>query len=250
MIVLKVKPIETIPWIFHAFFTRYGGRSEGPFESLNLSYLVGDDKEAVNANWQKVLDYLPFEEVHLLRQIHSDRVIETDTFFGKSPIWLEDGDALVTDKKGLGIGILTADCAPVLLINPVTRTVAAVHSGWRGTVKRIVIRALRKMADPSHYSQVKVVIGPAISGERYVVGRDVVEAFEETGIDPRGIVWKDPSGAFRFDVQKAIERELQIEGVSSNNIFTIPCCTYDSDAFFSYRKNKKCGRNLSIIGIV
>ncbi len=164
MIVLKVKLLEEIPWLFHSFFTRVGGLSLSEFESLNLSYLVGDNKDRVNENWAKVKEYLPFKEVHLLRQIHSDRLIITNTFYGKSPLWIDEGDALITSLKGLGIGVLTADCAPVVMVNRKKKVVAVVHSGWRGTVKKITTRVLEKIGDENDLKEIIVVIGPTISG--------------------------------------------------------------------------------------
>ena len=250
MIVLKAGPLERIPWLYHGFFTRYGGVSKAPYDSLNLSYLVGDDNSSVNVNWEKVKNYLPFKEIHLLRQIHSDRVVLTDTFFGKSPLWIDEGDALITSLSGLGVGVLTADCAPVILVNLRKKVVAVVHSGWRGTVRKIAVKALTQIARENELPDVMVAIGPAISGERYVVGWEVIEEFEKIGIDSRGIAWKDPSGKFHFDLQKAIERELLIAGVPEKNIVILPCCTYSDRAFFSYRQDKKCGRNLTVAGII
>ena len=233
--------------MFHAFFTRDGGTSAPPFNSLNLSYTLGDSPQAVNANWDKVKKYLPFKEIHLLRQIHSDKFYLTEKFWGKSPLWLDDGDALITSLPGLGVGVLTADCVPVLMVNKKTKGVAAVHSGWRGTLEKISLKVLEKIS-PGAPENVKVVIGPAISVQRYRVGEEVVENFRKEGF-PHGVYREDPSGNFYLDIPGAVRYTLLNAGVPEKNIEIVPCCTYECGHFFSYRRDKITGRQLSVIGI-
>ncbi len=249
MIVLKEGNLQKIGWLFHAFFTRSGGCSRGPFSSLNLSFTVGDSPEDVFRNWEKVKDYLPFREIHLLRQIHSDRVLESNEFYGKSPIWIDEGDGLITSTPGLGVGVLTADCVPVVLVNLDKKRVAVVHSGWRGTVRNIAGRAVEKLGNP-HSEKIMAVIGPAISGERYSVGKDVVEEFQRAGLMRKDFYWKDTSGVYHLDLQNVVKFQLISSGLSPDLINVIPCCTYGEELLFSYRKEKECGRMLTVAGII
>lgn len=249
MVVIKAGILGNIDWLFHAFFTRLGGFSEPPFKELNLSFTVGDNPPTVAQNWEKVKSYLPFREVHLLRQIHGDKIYLTNRFWGKSPIWLDEGDALITNKVGLGIGILTADCAPVFLVNLSRKKIAAVHSGWRGTVAKIVVKALNAIREAED-DKIIAVIGPTISGEKYMVGEEVIEQVKELEIDNMEIWWQDSEGFYHLDIPSTITHLLLKNGVNSSNIVSIPCCTYKDDSFYSYRRDGITGRQLSVIGII
>ncbi len=108
------------------------------------------------------------------------------------------------------------------------------------------LNAIREAED----DEIIAVIGPAISGEKYVVGGEVIEKVKELEIDDKGVLWKDSENFYHFDISAAITHLLLKSGINGSNIVSIPCCTYKEDSFYSYRRERITGRQLSAIGIV
>lgn len=229
--------------IVHAFTTRTGGVSEGPYESLNLSWSRGDDKAAVAENRRRVREALGGVKLVFANQVHGDVVLKVDEEpHGR---WSAgEGDALMTDRPGLGLCAQTADCTPVLLFDPLRPAVAAVHAGWRGAVAEIVPKTLLAMAgaygtDPK---AVHAAIGPAISKANYRVGPEVLAEFEALfgALDDGLIGPKDSEGGAGLDVAEACRRQLARAGVAS--IARIGRCTFEEEAcFFSSRRAGRDG---------
>ncbi|MBQ7181914.1 MAG: peptidoglycan editing factor PgeF [Bacteroidaceae bacterium] len=226
-----------------AFSTlRCGGVSEGPYASMNANPFCGDRPEHVAENRRrlaKALDISPDRFV-IPHQNHG-----TQTVFVSEPVELEGVDALVTQETELCICVSTADCMPILLYDPVHRAVAAVHSGWRGTAKRIVEHVLQAMHDRigTRPQDVQACVGPAILLEAFEVGDEVYEAFEQAGF-PMDVIARRKE-KWHIDLERANMWLLGELGVGR----ATPCglCTYSMPhTFFSARRDgRKSGRILN-----
>ena len=215
----------------HGFFTRHGGTSDGIYASLNGSVGSGDDPGNVEENRALAAGALggSAADVRGLRQIHSDIVLEA----GDEP--RQEGDALVGNRPGLVLTILTADCAPVLLADPEAGVVAAAHAGWRGAVAGIIPSTIAAMvrigANPS---RVKAVVGPCIQQRSYQVGQDLKDAVLAASPGAGKRFGPDPEpGRFRFDLPGHVMDQLEAAGVEAA---AMQEDTYSDDRFFSHRR--------------
>jgi len=159
-----------------------------------------------------------------------------------------EADAAVTASPGLLLGIQTADCLPVLLVDPERRAVAAVHAGWRGTVQRVAREAVHALeAQGSRASDLVAALGPGIGACCYEVGDDVRDAFGPAGAP---FFRTTPKGTLHLDVRAANVRQLEEAGVRSESIYHVPECTYClPGAYHSYRRDGKgAGRMISFVG--
>jgi polyphenol oxidase len=244
----------------HGFSTRRGGSSNPPYDSLNLGFSSGDDPNKVEHNRQHFLGMIgcPANSLQTLKQIHSSKVIlvrRGQLLADRTP----PGDALVTDQTNLMLGILTADCYPILLADPHQKVVAAIHAGWRGTAGGIVSRTLGVMRDSfgCRAEDLLALIGPGIGPCCYQVGLDVYKAMVETRSAARS--WFRPDAqpvdrygqTWRLDLQAGLREQLEENEISGGRILVLGDCTKCcSDLYFSYRRDGKAtGRMLSIIGI-
>jgi YfiH family protein len=237
----------------HAFSTRLGGVSEGLYASLNVGLNSGDDLARVRENRRRFLAAggfaRPWVSVH---QVHGPDVVA----IGASEIPdAEYGDALISDRPGVPIGVFTADCTPLLLADRSGRAVAAVHAGWRGTVAGIAARAVEALERRFGLapSDLVAAIGPAAKRCCYEVGEEVVEAFEQ--IDPtparddkESWIAQGPRRS-HVDPPVMIRRQLRAAGVPSGQIHASGLCTLcRSDLFFSYRRDGQAsGRLVSVL---
>lgn len=233
--------------------TRSGGVSSGPYASLNLGLHVGDDPTLVAENRRRAAAAigLALEDVVLCRQVHGREVVVVgDADRGRGTLAADDApaaDAVVTATAGLGIGIMVADCVPLVLYDPAAQVLAAVHAGWRGTVARVTDAALDAMAGlGAHPADVLVGIGPAITADRYQVGEEVVDAARACfGADvdgPDGIIRPDGAARWTFDLWAANRRLLVEAGVRPANIEVSAVGTGPGTPFFSDRAARPCGR--------
>ena len=188
-------------------------------------------------------------------QVHGTKIaIVTDPAAGRDE--LEGYDALITNVKGCAIGVRTADCIPVLLYDPVNEVVAAVHSGWKGTLNRISQKTVFRMKDSfgSSPEDILAVIGPGICRSCFQVGEEVVNYFKGNGINIDPIYsWEGPKqegmkGGHHLDLIEE-NRLLLLEcGVPATNIQVSGICTYEDGRFFSARREgSACGRNINAI---
>lgn len=273
MQVVHLAPFEKLPWLVHGFSTRTGGVT--PLEGqqvLNLSFMDWDSRENVLENRRLFQSAVPARELTLLtiKQIHSD-VIHA---FPAVPAGISKGDASATSRPGLLLAVQTADCVPILLVDPKKRAVAAIHAGWRGTLARIVEKAVGRMQLEfgSKPPSLLAALGPAIGSCCYEVGTELVtkfiaqfadgaEYFDEprSGEEPNPLEWlnmappghQPPPKNVHLDLRKANRSQLLAAGLRPQNIFTSDLCTAcRTDLFFSYRKEgPQSGRLLSVIGI-
>jgi YfiH family protein len=182
------------------------------------------------------------EPLATLRQIHSDHWVLAD---GR-PGCLGQGDALISDRPGLFLGVRTADCVPILIADPVRKAVAAVHAGWRGAARAIAARTVNALQEcfGSRPEDLVVAMGPAICSSCYVVGPEVAQLFPPSS--PAVIRQGD---AFRLDLREICRRQLDQAGVRPDRIAVSDLCTKClPEEFFSYRRGDRGGRMLSFIG--
>lgn len=234
-----------------AFVTgRGGGVSAGPYESLNLSFSVGDEPEAVLENRRRVAVAIGAEPRDFVfsRQVHGAGVrIVTANDRGSGAFVLDEsvaeGDALVTRDPSAVLAILTADCVPVVLYDPVAGVLGCVHSGWRGTVARVseaAVAAMRTLG--ARPENVIAGVGPGIGADRYQVGADVTAAVEAAfGAGAADVLREDGTGRWLLDLAAANRLVLRDAGLPDRNVHVTPYVTGDGK-FFSDRAARPCGR--------
>lgn len=213
------------------FFTRLGGVSETPYDSLNVSTRVGDTTEAVSENLDLIRYAMGGRETAWVRQQSGDRVFRAET-----PGLAGEGDALVTSEAGFSLAVAVADCVPVALVS--RDEVGMVHSGWRGTIAGIPAGAVGEMS--SEPSGVTAYIGPCIRGCCYEVSEEMARDFEER-FGARVV-----KGRY-LSLPKAIRRNLEEAGVGEVRDLGL-CTGCRTDLFYSHRKQKPTtGRNLAAV---
>jgi polyphenol oxidase len=239
-------PLETL------FTGRSGGVSSGPYESLNLSFGVGDDPANVVENRRRLAAAFGAEldDFVFARQVHGAGVrVVGDTDRGSGTLSQDDAipdtDALVTTEPGVVLAILTADCVPIVLHDPVAGVLACVHSGWRGTVARVAARALAAMMEfGSRPEDVLAGLGPAVDPATYQVGPDVHAAMCGVfGADAASsFIRPDPAlmGHWLLDMWAANRHVLREAGLREQNVHVTDVPTGGN--YFSHRAERPCGR--------
>lgn len=239
--------------IRHAFFTRRGGVSEGLFGTLNCGFGSGDAPHRVADNREIAMARLglPADRLVTLRQTHSAKVVTAERPWRREEAPSADG--LVTAISGIALGVLAADCAPILLHDPVARVIGAAHGGWRGAFGGIVDAAISRMAAlGAARPRIRAAIGPCIGRRSYEVGPEFPQPF--VADDPGNMRFFAPAprpGRFLFDLRGYIAHRLARAGIATVEI--VPHDTVaDEDRFFSYRRaclrgERSYGRGLSAI---
>lgn len=230
-----------------------GGVSPYPEGSLNLAGFDEDSAENIRENRRRFLSALGAKhELATGWQVHGDKIRTVD---GPAASDAEKCDALISDRAGILLGVKTADCVPILIGDATTGAFAAVHAGWRGTVRAIAAKAVRMLRDTygSRAGNLVCAIGPAAGGSRYEVGPEVIAALAEAFSDPRPYLVPTREGHATADLKGANRDQLLAEGVPADQVYLVPFCTMErTDLFFSYRIEKsrlgRTGRMLSVIG--
>ncbi len=237
--------------IRHAFFTRPGGVSRGIYAGLNVGVGSDDDPAAVRTNRALTAEYLQCSPEHLvtLFQVHSpDVIVVSEPVNGDRP----KADGLVTDRPDLMIGVLTADCGPVLFADSKSGVVGAAHAGWKGATSGVLESTLDKMESlGARRENITAILGPTISATNYEVGPEFVERL--VSLDRQNDRWLSPSqnaGHAMFDLPGYIVSRLARQGVIAQ--WTGQCTYGDEANFFSYRRTTHrgepdYGRQLSAI---
>jgi YfiH family protein len=235
----------------HGFFTRAGGVSVGIYAGLNCGFGSDDDNDAVAQNRDLVVSSLglPKRELATVYQVHSATVVHAKGPIGEPT---PKADAIVTMAKGLGIGVLTADCAPLLFRDPTTNCVGAAHAGWQGALKGIGPATIDKMVEiGANRREIRAVIGPCISQKNYEVGTEFFERFLFEDPDHKRFFVPGAAEKYQFDLPAFCLHSLQ--GTNIADASWTGHCTYDdADMFFSYRrsthlKEPDYGRQISVI---
>lgn len=254
VLVLVCDELERIGFT-NGFSTRLGGVSPFPANDLNLSGFDEDSAANIAENRRRFLSV--FDGMYRLVtvwQVHGDdiKVVENETDVETSD---QKCDALVSDLRGVLVGVKTADCVPVLIGDPKTGAFAAIHAGWKGTALSIVAKAITRMhqAFGSDPSDLVCAIGPAACGRNYEIGQDVMDAFAQNFSSSDKYFTATRDGHALVDLHMANKDQLLETGVPESSIFISTLCTMERpDLFFSYRVEKKkygkTGRLLSVIG--
>ncbi|WP_318204027.1 peptidoglycan editing factor PgeF [Streptomyces sp. SCL15-4] len=229
---------ESVSGAHFAFTDRWGGVSAAPYEELNLGGAVGDTPEAVRGNRELAAKSLGLDpdEVVWMNQVHGAEVAVVDEPWGGRPV--PEVDAIVTVRRGLALAVLTADCVPVLLADPVAGVAAAAHAGRPGMVKGVVPAAVRAMVElGAEPGRIVARTGPAVCGRCY----EVPEAMraEVAAVEPAAHAetsWGTPA----LDVSAGVHAQLDRLGVCDRA--RTPVCTLESDDHFSYRRDRTTGR--------
>lgn len=221
--------------IAHAFFTREGGVSEGMFASLNCGARNQDPDDRVRENRTRALAALGFGAGRLatVRQVHGTRVVVAHEPGGAE----EDADALVTDQPDVVLGILTADCAPVLLADPERGIIGAAHAGWRGALAGIIETTVCAMTGlGARSSAIRAAVGPCIAKASYEVGPELRVAFTERHPEASHL-FEPRAGSDRlvFDLKGFVRWRLEAAGVGSIEVLAHDTQA-EEDRFFSCRR--------------
>lgn len=243
--------------------TRHGGAGKGGYGEFNINLYCGDDPAAVAAN-RKALGRelgIPDDKILIPHQVHGVKcqTVTTDVLSatGEERARLLDGvDGIMTDIRGVCIGVSTADCIPVLLYDKPHHAVAAVHAGWRGTVQRIALAAIddMRLAYGTRPQDLLAIIGPGISLENFEVGQEVYDEFEKQRFDmsliakrfPTRSTGVDDGAGWKWHIDLPLCNRLQLEsaGIPHSNIIQSGICTYDrcADYFSARRLGQASGR--------
>jgi len=234
--------LEALPGIRHGFFTRQGGVSGGLYASLNCGFGSNDEKAAVAENRTRVAAHLGASapSVVTLYQVHSpDAVAITGP---PDPQKVPHADAVVTNTPGLAIGVLSADCTPVLFADAEARVVAAAHAGWRGAVGGVLEATVAKMVElGAQRSRIIAAVGPCIHQESYEVGDDfraqLVSLDAENG---RFFVHRPGRQRPNFDLPGYVASKLS--ACQLGGVVMATMCTYTNESdFFSFRRSTHRG---------
>jgi YfiH family protein len=243
-----IPELAKLEWVRHAFLTRQGGVSLPPYNSLNLSEKNGDRKEWVSKNGNLIARTFGFDlsRLILLDQTQQDQILllKEPAITLPSPL---EYDALVTDVPDTYLGILTADCLPIFVVDQKRRVIAAIHAGRQGTALHIMTKVLKKMEKEfgCPLRDLLISMGPSIGPCCYEIDERVFhQEWEPFSISRAGRRWM-------VDLAKINIAQMMEKGIQQKQISWINLCTNcQSDLFFSYRRERRTGRQLSFIGMI
>jgi len=244
---------ELLGSVPHGFLGRGGGVSKGEMWGLNVGYGSGDDPELIAENRRRAIAaVLPGAELATVHQVHSPTVVQVER------PWPEDerphADAMVTDRPGLLLGVLTADCAPVLFADDAAGVVGAAHAGWRGALAGVTDATIEAMeALGARRERIAAAVGPCIAQPSYEVDDAFRARFEEEDSANARFFVARPAGKPHFDLPAYVLNRLESAGIGSAEALNLD--TYaDADRFYSYRRSThfsepSYGRQISMIGL-
>ncbi len=248
---IRSKKLLKFKNVRHGFFNQKGGVSKGIYKSLNCGFGSNDKIQNINKNIEIVCKKIGCNKNNLilLNQLHSNIVHK----ISKIPNKKLKGDSLITDRKGIALGVLTADCAPVLIYDPVNNLISAFHAGWKGAYKKIVLTTLEKFRlNGSNFNDLIAVIGPCISNKNYEVKRDFFNKFIIKEKSNKKF-FNHRNNKLYFNLNNYLKQNFFNLGVK--NVEIVKKDTYvPSNNFFSARRSLKeklndYGRNISVIMI-
>jgi YfiH family protein len=236
--------------IIHGIFSRRGGVSPSPWESLNVGGTVGDDINRVQQNRIRIFEILnlSLQSVYDVWQVHSNHVVCSDSPRPSGSV-IRKGDAIITNKPGISLFMRFADCVPIFLFDPVKSVVGIVHAGWLGTVEKIVHAAIKRMEQIylSNPSDIIASIGPSIGPDHYEIGEDVISKVRMAFNNQSKNFIKTINGSNYFDLWAANIHLLTLEGVSNIELSQI-CTVCHREEWYSHRaENGRTGRFGAVI---
>ena len=240
----------------HGFSTKRGGVSSGKFASLNLGIYTADAPEMIEQNFSLFCQDIQVNRKSLVfsKQVHSTVVrCVTEEDAGLLPQEYPQCDGLVTNRPGVALATFCADCTPILLLDPVKRVVASIHSGWRGTLGQIVCRGVEVMK--SRFGcvpgNILVAMGPSLKQCHFEVDSDVYHLFVEKFGDAAQRNTRQTGEKYYIDTDALNVHSLMSCGVLRENIFVCPLCTHcGEETFFSYRRDGETGRMCGVIELI
>jgi hypothetical protein len=237
--------------LLHGFLGRRGGKSTGRYAGLNLSFRVGDDPQAVKDNICDMKRAVGVHDLRIvtMRQVHGDRILDVKEGSLKEA---GEADGMATEERGLFLGVLTADCVPILFSVSGRPLVAAVHAGWRGTLAGIAAKMVRHLEERYgvRAGLVEAALGPSIGPCCYEVGSDVSTPLVQKWGSLAEASLAGKNGKSVLDLRKLNRAIIESAGIPPTQISEIgPCTGCAAEDFFSYRREKReTGRQISFIG--
>ena len=240
--------------IKHCFFSKNNGFSQGIYQSLNCGIGSNDKKENVIKNLSFVSKkmHVEIEDLILMHQTHSNKVVVIDESNHKNK--KITADALITKLKGVVLGVLTADCVPIILYDEINNIIGCVHAGWKGAISGVIENTLDKFREMNKKNKINASVGPCIGNESYEVGLEFYDKFLKDSEINEKFFSKKNNEKFLFNLRGYVNNKLLNCGVI--NIDNINADTFkDTDNFFSHRRSQKLreedyGRCISIICLV
>ena len=245
--------LAVLPGVAHGFFTRHGGVSLGGYASLNCGLGSKDDPLVVRENRARVSSFLAARDVLTAHQVHSATAVIAERAWSMEQ--RPRADAIVTATRGLAVGVLTADCAPVLFADREAGVVAAAHAGWRGALGGVIESAVAAMEDlGARRQRVRAAVGPCIGQPAYEVGPEFEQEFlRQDSVNARFFSRQAPDSRPHFSLAAYAEHRLLQAGIG--DVLSLAPCTYaHADDFFSYRRSRAqkeadYGRQISAIAL-
>jgi YfiH family protein len=253
MLKLEAGNLKDVAGVAHGFFGRQSGVSTGIFASLNCGSGSGDTRADVVENRKRAQEALGAASLISLYQIHSPKAIEVTKPWeiGEGP----QADAMATNEPGIALGILTADCAPVLLADAHARVIGAAHAGWKGALGGVIESVLVEMEKlGADRARIAAAVGPCITQENYEVGEEFRDAFTQSdSANARFFVPSNRAGHLRFDLETYVVHRLHQAGVENADALSADTYAREAD-FFSYRRathrgEKDYGRQIAAIAL-
>jgi YfiH family protein len=237
---LQIDALSALPGVAHGFFTRQGGVSQGIYASLNCGVGSQDSPEAVRENRARVAARLGARKLMTAHQVHSATAVIIDDSAG--PDCRPRADALVTATRGIAVGALAADCAPILLADAQAGVIAAAHAGWRGAVGGIAEAAIAAMEGLGAAPRRMVAaVGPCIGARVYEVGPELeAELLAQDAANARFFARATPEARPHLDLSGYVASRLRKAGVAMVKTVNACCFTSEKD-FFSYRRSRLKG---------
>jgi len=241
---LTAANLDAVDGLHHGFFTRERGVSQGVNAFLNCGFSSGDDERLVLANRSIAMDRMgvPAGWLTTVKQVHGTAVHHvTEPAAGRSVI---EADALVTDRPGIALGVLSADCAPLLLADPEAGVIGAAHAGWRGALAGVTDSLVEAMADlGADTGRIVAAVGACIAKSSYEVGPDMRAAFERD--DPEGLeLFEAVLGSDRFHFDLKAYALMRLARLGIEKALALPDDTFaDEQRFFSARRSRNRGED-------
>tara|TARA_B100000902_G_scaffold108850_1_gene110528 strand:+ start:1006 stop:1761 length:756 start_codon:yes stop_codon:yes gene_type:complete len=249
---IRSKKLSKFKEIKHGFFTKNGGVSKGIYKSLNCGIGSNDKKINVKKNLKIVKLKLKLKKIFLVKQFHSSKFIYLNNKTSISNR-SENADAIISEKKGLAIGVLTADCVPILIYDYKRKMIAAIHAGWRGAYKGIVHKVIKFMLNKGcNTKNMTASIGPCISSNHYEVKEPFQKRLIRKNKDNRKFFINKKNKLY-FDLSNFVKKQVQLNKIKNVDMLNIDTFNKKNN-FFSARRSLKLnqndyGRNISLIMI-
>ena len=247
------------PEIVAGTTTRQGGYSQGSYAGLNLGLNVGDDPQKVLANRQLLAETLHTQLDCMISplQTHSTNLMKVSLADGGRGMYSLDVapasiDGLYTKDSGLFLLTYHADCIPILLYERKQQLILALHSGWKGNVHEITLKAIRLLIDKENCSpkEMFAYIGPSLGKNRFEAKEDIISLVKEMEIDGSPFYTQKADGNYLLDAKGLAKAQMLLAGIPASQITVSPYCTMErQDLFYSYRADHDCGRNVSFIAL-